>query len=190
MVCNGSATHPSNFARLWCSKFQQSTRKIFLGKLKCVAQAHTTGRLTCSTASAKSSTSVIAPCFFFRPHCSQIFPTRAKSPTPCAHLFHSSSQWRPNPPHAFLATSTPLALANPPTNKPRCEAEVRCPGPRLESLCQVQHQGHCSLIFISCSFCVPLHRHQGLPHCSLSSSISAICSVLIDAVLLLPLRHF
>ena len=42
MVRSGSATHPSNCTRLWCSKYPQSTRKIFLGKLKCVAQAHTT----------------------------------------------------------------------------------------------------------------------------------------------------
>ena len=56
MVRSGSATHPSNCTRLWCSKYPQSTRKIFLGKLKCVAQAHTRWQ-----AFARSSTRATAP---------------------------------------------------------------------------------------------------------------------------------
>ena len=42
MVLSGSATHSSNCTRLGCSKYPQSTRKIFLGKMKCVAQTQTT----------------------------------------------------------------------------------------------------------------------------------------------------
>ena len=56
-----SATHPLNCTRLWCSKQPHSTRKIFLEKLKCVAQAHTTGKLTPSKAFAKSKTEAKAP---------------------------------------------------------------------------------------------------------------------------------
>ena len=37
MLVSGSAAHPSNCTRLWCSKHPQSTRKIFRGKLECVA---------------------------------------------------------------------------------------------------------------------------------------------------------
>ena len=106
MVRSGSAAHPSNCTRLWCSKYPQSTRNIFLGKLKCVAQAHTTGRLT-----------------------------------------------------------------------------------RSNAFCQVQHQCHCSQFFFPCSVFEPLHLQQNFPDCLLSSSISAISSVPINAVLLLPLRH-
>ena len=51
---------PSNCTRLWCSNYPQCTRKIFPEKEKCVAQADTIGRLTRSSASAKSSTSVLA----------------------------------------------------------------------------------------------------------------------------------
>ena len=61
MVWSGSATHPSNCTRLWCSKYRQSTRKILLGKLKCVAQAHITRRLTRSKAFARSRTKATAP---------------------------------------------------------------------------------------------------------------------------------
>ena len=43
MVRSGSAAHPSNCTLLWCSKQPHSTRKIFLGKLKCVAQARPLG---------------------------------------------------------------------------------------------------------------------------------------------------
>ena len=59
------------------------------------------------------------------------------------------------------------------------EAEVRRPSPHhretdpLEGLRQVQNQGHCSQIFFSCSVFEPLHLHQNVPNCSLSSSISA-----------------
>ena len=60
MVRSGSAAHLSNYTRLWCSKYPQSTRKIFLGKLTCVAQAHTTGRLTRSNAFARSRTRATA----------------------------------------------------------------------------------------------------------------------------------
>ena len=56
MVWSGSATPPPNCTRLWCSKYQQSTRKIFQEKLKCVTQAHTTGKLTRSSALIKSCT--------------------------------------------------------------------------------------------------------------------------------------
>ena len=61
MVRDDCATHPSNCTRLWCSKYPQSTSKIFLGKLKCVAQTHTTERLTRSNAFAGSSTKATAP---------------------------------------------------------------------------------------------------------------------------------
>ena len=37
MVWSGSAAHPSNCTRLWCSKYPRNTRKIFVGKLKCVS---------------------------------------------------------------------------------------------------------------------------------------------------------
>ena len=63
------------------------------------------------------------------------------------------------------------------------EAEMRCPGPHhketdsLERLRQVQRQGHCSWIFFSCSVPGPLHLHQDLADCSLSSSIPAVCGV-------------
>ena len=60
MVRSGSVAHPSYCTLLWCSKQPQSTRKIFLGKLKCVAQAQTTGRLTRSKTFAKSRT-IAAP---------------------------------------------------------------------------------------------------------------------------------
>ena len=59
----------------------------------------------------------------------------------------------------------------------------------LECPCQVQHQCHCSQFFFSCSLFEPLHLQQNFSHCSLSSSFSAINSVPINAVLLLPLRH-
>ena len=36
----------------------------------------------------------------------------------------------------------------------------------------------------------PLHLHQHFPNCLLSSSISAVNSVSINTILLLPLRHF
>ena len=61
MVRSGSATHPSNCTLLWCPKYPHSTRKISLGKLKCVAQAHTTGRLSRPNTFAKSSTRATAP---------------------------------------------------------------------------------------------------------------------------------
>ena len=60
MVVSGSAAHPSNCTGLRCSK-PQSTRKIFLAKLKYVAQAQTTGRLTRSEAFARSRTKATAP---------------------------------------------------------------------------------------------------------------------------------
>ena len=104
MVLSGCAAQPSNCTRLWCSKYPHSTRKIFLGKLTCVAQAH----------------------------------------------------WVTDP---------------------------------LKSLCQVEHQCHCSPSFFACSVFESLHHQQNFPHCSLSSSISAIRGVPFHAVLLLPLRH-
>ena len=61
MVVSGTAAHPSNCTLLWCSKYPHSTRKIFLGKLKCVAQAQTTRKLTRSNAFAKSRTEAQAP---------------------------------------------------------------------------------------------------------------------------------
>ena len=61
VVWSGSATHPSNCTRLWCSKQPRSTRNIFLGELRCVAQAHTTGRVTRSKAFARSNTKATAP---------------------------------------------------------------------------------------------------------------------------------
>ena len=70
------------------------------------------------------------------------------------------------------------------------EAEVRCPGPHhrktdaLEGLRQVQDQGQGSLIFCPCSVFEHLHLPQNIPDCLLSSSISAISSVPINAVLL------
>ena len=45
IVLSGPATRPSNCTRLWCSKKPHNTRNIFLGKLKCVALAQSTGRL-------------------------------------------------------------------------------------------------------------------------------------------------
>ena len=60
MVWSGSATHRSNCTRLRCSKYPHSTRKISLGKLKCIAQSHTTGRLTRSNAFARSNTNETA----------------------------------------------------------------------------------------------------------------------------------
>ena len=44
MIWSGSATHLSNCTRLSFSKYPRSTRKIFLGQLDSVGQAHTTGR--------------------------------------------------------------------------------------------------------------------------------------------------
>ena len=67
MVVSGSAAHPSNCTRLWCSKYPHSTRRIFLGKLKCVAQAQTTGRLTRSNAFARSRITAQALCFAIEP---------------------------------------------------------------------------------------------------------------------------
>ena len=61
MVVSGSAAHPANCTRLWCSKWPHSTLKIFLGKLKCVAQAQTTGKLTRPKAFAESRTKATAP---------------------------------------------------------------------------------------------------------------------------------
>ena len=46
---------------LWCSKQPHNTRNIFLGKLKCVAQAQTTRKLARSNAFARSSTKATAP---------------------------------------------------------------------------------------------------------------------------------
>ena len=56
MVWSGSATHLSNCTLLWCPKYTYITRNIFVEKLKCVAQDHTTRRLTRSKAYAKSRT--------------------------------------------------------------------------------------------------------------------------------------
>ena len=54
---------------------------------------------------------------------------------------------------------------------------------------QVQHLGHCCQIFFTCSICEPLHFHVHFPTSSLCSSISAICSVPINTIHLLPLHH-
>ena len=73
---------------------------------------------------------------------------------------------------------------------------MRRPGPdhrkadSLESLRKVQHQGHRTSIFCFCSSFKSLHFHQYFPHCALSSSISPVASVPINAILLLSLRHF
>ena len=55
---------------------------------------------------------------------------------------------------------------------------------------KVQHQGHSPSILCCCSSIKSLHFHQYFPHCTLSSSSSPVDSVPINAMLLLPLRHF
>ena len=63
------------------------------------------------------------------------------------------------------------------------ETEVRSPGPHhrktdpLEGLRQIQDQGYYSLVFFSCSAFEPLHLHQDLADCALSSSMSPVNSV-------------
>ena len=75
------------------------------------------------------------------------------------------------------------------------EAEVRRPSPdhwqadTLEGICLVQNQRHRSLIFFLCCSIKSFHFHQDFPDCSLSSSISAIGSVLLNPIPLLPLRQ-
>ena len=72
---------------------------------------------------------------------------------------------------------------------------MRCPSPHhgetdsLERLGQVQDQRHRSLIFFLCFVFESFHLQQNLPHCSLCSSISAICSVPLNKVFLVPFRH-
>ena len=56
MVVSGSATHPSNCTRPWCSKKPHKTR---------IAHAQTTGRLTLSKAFAGSRTKATAPMLSF-----------------------------------------------------------------------------------------------------------------------------
>ena len=99
MVVSGSAAHPSNCTHLWCSKQPHSTRKIILGKLRDVAQAQTTGRLTFARSRTKAQ----------------------------------------------------------------------------------------PLILCFCSSSKSLHFHQYFPHCTLSSSMSPVGGVALDAILLLPL---
>ena len=65
VVWSVSAAHPSNCTRLWCSKYPHSTRRIFLGKLRCVAQAHTTRRLTRSKAFARTKAQGQGSLLFF-----------------------------------------------------------------------------------------------------------------------------
>ena len=86
MVLSDSATHPSNCARLWCSKYPQSTRKIFLGKLKCVAEAF-----------------------------HQISPFPSILPTMCAKLLRFCHLWHPNPLDTTAATLPLLVLSRLPT---------------------------------------------------------------------------
>ena len=70
------------------------------------------------------------------------------------------------------------------------ETGMRRPSPdhketdTLESLCQ-----HRSLTFFLCFSLKSFHLHQNSPHRSLVSYVSAICSVPIHTILLLPLRH-
>ena len=72
---------------------------------------------------------------------------------------------------------------------------MRCPGPHhketdpLESLRQVQDQGHRSQIFFFRSRFEPLHFRQNSPKCSLGFSISTTISIPINPIPLLPLRH-
>ena len=99
--------------------------------------------------------------------------------------------------HTSFDLHSPVMLEGPaqhPQGLP-WEAEVRCPGPNhreadpLEGLRQVEDQGCGSLVFCSRFIFEPLHFHQNFPHCSLSSSISAISSVPINVIPLLPHRH-
>ena len=94
MFWNSTATHPSNGTRLWYWKYPHSTRIIFMENLKCVAQAHITGKLACPKASAKSNTSVIARGSFSPARWSEP-STLPKSPTWCARFLHARP-WRPN----------------------------------------------------------------------------------------------
>ena len=55
---------------------------------------------------------------------------------------------------------------------------------------QDQNQGHSPSILCFCSSIESLHLHQYHPHCALSSTISAISSIPIHSILLLPLWHF
>ena len=70
MVASGSAAHPSNCTRLWCSKYPR--------KLKCVAQAQTTRRLARSNAFARDqshSSSILCFCSSIKSlHFHQYFP--------------------------------------------------------------------------------------------------------------------
>ena len=65
MVWSGATTHSSKLhAPLRLEVPRTAPHKIFLVKSTCVAQAHTTEKLTRSNGLAKSSTSVIAPWYF------------------------------------------------------------------------------------------------------------------------------
>ena len=51
------------------------------------------------------------------------------------------------------------------------------------------HQSNCTQIFFPCSEFEPSHFHQNFPNCLRSSSISVICGVPINTILL-PFCHF
>ena len=109
MVWRGSATHPSNCTRLWCSKYPHS-RNIFLGKLKCVAQAQTTGRLIRSKAFAESKTRALQlfDLFLLPDICTSPSPTRF--PKLFAVLLRCVHPWHPNQYDTCSAISSPGAL--------------------------------------------------------------------------------
>ena len=119
MVRSGSATHPSNCTRLFCSKYPHSTRNIFLEKLKCVAQAqaHTTGILTCSNAQNQGCCSLI---LFSRLVFEPLHSNRISNTVRCAPPFRPSVSSVPI--HAtFLLLLRHLRCSQgfPPTNQRR-----------------------------------------------------------------------
>ena len=77
----------------------------------------------------------------------------------------------------------------------KVETKVRCAGRQhketepIESLRKVQIQGYCSLILSTCSIFESLRLHQDVPHCSLNSPMTVICSRPINQALLFSPRH-
>ena len=121
MVRSGSAAHPSNCIRLLCSQYPRGTRNIFLEKLKCVAQAYTTGRLTRSNAFARSSTKATAPTSSSSaPYLNLSISIKIFAKL-SAELLHVGHPWRPNQCRYFcchFATSCALRCF-PPTDQRR-----------------------------------------------------------------------
>ena len=105
MVWSSSATHSSYFTLRRCSEYLHSTRKIFLGKLKRVAQARPTGGLTFSKAFDRVQDQRCCSWILFSSQLFELLHLQQNSPTLFAELLHCVHPWHPTQHDSCFAIS-------------------------------------------------------------------------------------